>query len=182
MANCKLISKHEAPNISAIADECFGKGYVTVEQIKKHSHKGIFLGIYKDDELVGVCQMNIAKAQNALGIPLSLSKKLPLPIAIFKTLAVHPDHQHKGYGSILLKHGLELLETYQLPILYILWKEGERAGFAKRIKNLGFTPFADIKNYWLNDSLKKNYHCKRCGPPPCKCSATFYIKWLQNHQ
>ncbi|PZF95847.1 GNAT family N-acetyltransferase [Micromonospora deserti] len=53
------------------------------------------------------------------------------PVQVLSPLAVHPEHQHRGIGSALVRRGLHLLDGRGVPLVFL---EGDPAYYSR----LGF--------------------------------------------
>ena len=54
-------------------------------------------------------------------------------VQVLSPLSVHPDHQRRGIGSALVRHGLPLLDARAVPLVFV---EGDPRYYSR----LGFTP------------------------------------------
>jgi putative acetyltransferase len=54
-------------------------------------------------------------------------------VQVLSPLGVHPDHQRRGIGGALVRHGLPLLDRRAVPLVFV---EGDPRYYAR----LGFTP------------------------------------------
>jgi GNAT superfamily N-acetyltransferase len=97
-------------------------------------------------------------------------------IGLLDILVVHPNYQRQGIGSALFKAGMMEFSKHHVNS-YILnhWVKKELPEPIIAIKH-GFNLKETVVNYWQQESLKFKYHCVECGPPPCKCSCSIYIK------
>jgi len=97
-------------------------------------------------------------------------------IQLRKTTAIHPEFTRRGLGTEFIRHTMNLYRDECDLIMSINWKRKKDIPMAVISVNLGMKQFAELKNYWKEESLKSNYYCPECGKPPCKCSAVLYIK------
>lgn len=174
-----IIQPKDFDSITSISNACFGLNYITTKLLSNMlSEPGIYNKIVLENKLIGFCLAQILNTETKdleFEIPdLQQEEK----IAVIKTIAIHPNYQRKGFGTQLLKQVVHQIngvaEVYS--IYYPSWIESESDGFSKSVKNEGFKEFKLYQNFWLNDSLKHNYTCIRCGNPPCKCSMKLYRK------
>jgi ribosomal protein S18 acetylase RimI-like enzyme len=177
MAVYREISEKETGTLVAIADECFGPGYIPVNQVKllllsNNPPMGVFVG----NTLVGFCLLTRIISPNNNTFPEIPLVKWPIPSLVIKTLAIGEHFQNKGFGSFLVQKTIASAKNSSQPVFYPAWNENFNPAFTKKIKKLGFKVFATQKNYWYHSSIEKNFRCKRCGEPPCNCSVAFYIK------
>ncbi len=95
-------------------------------------------------------------------------------MGVIHTIAVDASFANHGLGTLLTKKGIEILSKDVNQIISICWDQHEQTSYSKVLEKCGFQFAKAIPNYWFNDSLQKNYNCKLCGEPPCKCQALIY--------
>ena len=54
------------------------------------------------------------------------------------------------------------------------WKESPNNSSMKYLEKLGFLPVGEHPLFWS----EVDYDCTRCGKPPCQCTATEMILYL----
>ena len=176
-ASISKIQLNDFNSISRISDACFGLNYITTELLSSMlAEPGIFNKIELENNLIGFCLVQITSGKVKdfeFEIPEIVKEE---EIAIVKTIAIHPNYQRKGFGTQLLKQVVQQINSQPTisSVYYPSWIESESDGFSKTVKNEGFKEIKLYQNFWLNDSLKHNYTCIRCGNPPCKCSMQLY--------
>jgi len=91
-------------------------------------------------------------------------------------IVVHPDFQKKKLGTDLFKKAIfELSKLNVKQFLLFHWERNDFPEPKYAIKQ-GFSFQKTIPEYWKEESLKLNYDCAECGPPPCQCVCSVYIK------
>lgn len=101
-------------------------------------------------------------------------------VLTLKTIAVHPLWQKRGVGTYLFDFWLNQIKAEPNTLIQIpLWKQSNGIAALENLAvKMGFRYYKTELNYWYEDSLLKNYQCKFCGPPPCKCHLIWYTKTL----
>jgi GNAT superfamily N-acetyltransferase len=98
-------------------------------------------------------------------------------IGVTKTTAILPGHTGKGIGSLLIAERMKWFEQNCDAVILPCWEESN--GAAKKIlKKTGFQYITTIPEYWKKDSLTTYFNCARCGQPPCLCTASIYLKYI----
>ena len=77
----------------------------------------------------------------------------------------------KGYGSDLLN---TFYSTLQNDFYVQTWKYDGNLGLTHWIEKNGGVVVEIVENYWLKDSVERNYSCSLCGHP-CTCTMTLYL-------
>jgi len=172
------IETSDFKSITIISDLCFGANYLTISKLKKLLKKnGAFNKIEINNKIIGFCLAQIMQP-NEKNLDFEVADSQTDKIAVIKTMAIHPNFQRKGFGTLMLKHAVKQIHsiTNLSSIYYASWIESKSEGFCKSVKDEGFSEFKLYKNFWLNDSLQNNYTCIVCGNPPCNCSMRLYRK------
>jgi ribosomal protein S18 acetylase RimI-like enzyme len=102
-------------------------------------------------------------------------------VGVIQTIAIDASFANQGLGTFLTQKGIEILSQYVYEIISICWDQHEQTSYSKVLEKCRFQFVKAIPNYWFNDSLQKNYHCKLCGAPPCKCQALIYEMDASNY-
>lgn len=88
--------------------------------------------------------------------------------AYFQSLFLAAGLQGQGWGGRLSRHAIEVLRAVGAKgVVCHSWKESPNNSSARYLLKLGFQLVAEHPNYWQDVP----YHCTRCGPPPCRCTA-----------
>ena len=165
--------------IIQIANSCFGKDYLTADQLSKLVEwKGVFLKALVNDKTVGFC-FTLWYPENDNIDPQLIDysgKHFVFPIGAIKTIAVEKQFQLQGIGSMLIEASIKKANKMfgATVFLYLAWTESKSFGFTAKLKKMGFEAVEIIPNYWYKESLKRNFGCLRCGNPPCNCSLTLF--------
>ena len=95
-----------------------------------------------------------------------------------RTIAVRYDLRNQGIALCLLNHLVSTSVSNNIKRLWSpAWVERGRVPGAKLLVSAGFALTSEISDYWLNDSIQRQYACPACGMP-CRCSAQIFEKLL----
>ncbi len=99
-------------------------------------------------------------------------------IGLIDLIAVHKKAQQNKIGSILVKHAVELFEYQNCDMIVALVPKNwaNYHGIKRILTRSKLRPVREFDNYWMNNSLQDGFHCPRCGPPPCRCTAVLFIR------
>lgn len=96
-------------------------------------------------------------------------------IGVLKSVAVLPEAQGKGIGASLSGVVTDSLTSAGVDcVLSVGWTDNEGCHIQGALTKLGYTPCADIQNFWFEESLTQGYPCPSCGNP-CRCSARIFL-------
>lgn len=90
-------------------------------------------------------------------------------------LAVKKEFQNKGVGSRIIDFSMQELKKKTNSIAGVVWKNHLTFNHGTHLQKHGLKSIRIVPFYWKEDSLKRNYECAVCGPPPCLCSAEIYV-------
>ena len=154
----KDFQKSDEQEVKLLVNQVFGKLYTDAKpQLFQQS---ILLVARVENNIVGFCAGNELKNKTGL----------------LDLLVVHPDFQRQGIGTELFKARMAAFSTLNIThFKFYHWVKKQRPHPYIAIAH-GFKLKEILPNYWLRESLKFGYHCKECGPPPCKCICRLYEK------
>ncbi|MCB0384083.1 MAG: GNAT family N-acetyltransferase [Bdellovibrionales bacterium] len=99
----------------------------------------------------------------------------PESVAYFKSLFISSTLQGKGWGPRLSQASLQDLRAMECQaVVAHSWKESPNNSSMKYLEKLGFLPVGEHPLFWS----EVDYDCTRCGKPPCQCTATEMILYL----
>ena len=162
MNNIKLhlrsFGKRDTTQVSELINQAFGASYISSKP--KLFEQPVLVVAVLNTKVVGFCSGNIINEN----------------IGVLDMLVVHLNFQKQGIGTTLFKARMSEFSKHKVSsfILYH-WIKKELPEPKIAIKH-GFTMKETVPNYWQQESLKLNYHCAECGPPPCECGCSIYIK------
>ena len=169
----------------AILGSGLGTRYVDRTILLKYSENepvSFILGAYVFGELAGVLLSNMMQEEEVEKFDSILKSEgnhfcLSLHrVGLLKAMAVKKEYRHKGIGSVLSKEAMSRLKALGCTVIFtVSWESQSSDSSQGLLESIGFNPLVEIKEYWRTESLENGFNCPRCGLPPCKCSATFYI-------
>ncbi len=176
----EILNKSHFQPVLSIADKCFGEQYISEKQLNTYSEDGSLSLIIKlDNKIIGFCLNEVVKKNNRRIDFLKHIASGDFPAGIIKTIAIEPKYQQKGYGAKLLDLSVsKLIKQNVKSLFYPAWNENNCERFLLKLHKINFAEVTVIPDYWNRESLLKNYHCARCGQPPCHCSMILYKRKL----
>lgn len=138
--------------LQRLADEALGTGYVDGDRFDP----GTVLVARSEGRLAGF--VHFEPADSGLSL---------------KTIVVDAEFRFLGIGSALAHAALSRhpCARWTSPA----WIDRDRIPADALLRALGFVPEHLAPDYWLADSLERNYLCPSCGHP-CHCSAMIYVR------
>jgi len=145
-----------------------------VTEVETHEH------LHRDKEVLGVAltgQYSVAEFDAVS--PVSIEEVFArtrleesyFPLSVFKSLAVHPDHQGQGIGTNLTTHGMAYLAQHP-PVVSMLWVRENEAN-RKIVEGYDATEMAEFADCRPTSTWK----CPECGfDTECNCSVVL-VGW-----
>jgi GNAT superfamily N-acetyltransferase len=91
--------------------------------------------------------------------------------------SVQESWQGRGVGRQLAQRRMTwLAEQGCNAIVGIAWESGLQHTSDRVFLRLGFERLAQAKDFYFGISVQRGFICPVCGPPPCRCSASLYVK------
>ena len=167
-----------------IADDQLGEGYVSEEFFLKtdESDRSFIKVAEVDGKLVGfaialVRDPDEIREMLRVSIPRHLSRADS--IGVIKTIAVAPAQHGRGIGTRLAESCVEEFRRRGVrAVCSIAWKRGAKVNIRGVLERQGFLSFAEVPDYWREESMRDGFDCPECGTPPCQCSAVLYSQVL----
>lgn len=177
----EILNKTHYATVLSIADKCFGEQYISEKQLDAFSNdKSLSLIIKLDNKIIGFCLNEIVVKSNRHNEFLKIAQPDDFPTGIIKTIAIEPKYQQKGYGAKLLDLSVsKLIKQNVKSLFYPAWNENNCERFLLKLHKINFTEISVIPDYWSRESVLNNYHCARCGQPPCHCSLILFKRKLK---
>lgn len=120
-------------------------------------------GVFDREEFSDVMIVSAERAIEA-----SALREDHFPVGVFKTAAVHPDHQQEGVGTALASHGLAYLAETP-PVLAVLWIRDDE-GITSIAEGFGGVELATFEDMNLFGK-----QCPQCGfETDCNCAFALY--------
>ncbi|MDR2454171.1 MAG: GNAT family N-acetyltransferase [Bifidobacteriaceae bacterium] len=163
-----------------IADEELGRGYFDDAIVTNpEASADRFIRVAESNgRVVGFayCQVqDWAGAEGAIRVSAPRHLRHAEAVGCLKTVAVQRDQQGRGIGTALSRACLDEFQNRGVQALYsVAWQNRDRINMAGILERAGFTRFAQVAEYWSEESVRENYTCPACGAPPCECPAVLY--------
>lgn len=178
------LEKHHINQVLEIADTSLGKGYLTSPYLNKFIDSKKYLGfvIVEDQNVVGFTSLVLLTTKELKQTVLKEHDWFYETIKKYETIGlrqqtiVHTAHVKKGYGYQLFDFSSNAILSLCDVQISTAWSKGSEKSMQSLLLKCGFNYAKTIENYWLDDSIIKNYNCAVCGVPPCKCATEVYIK------
>lgn len=101
----------------------------------------------------------------------------PESVAYFKSLFIDPKLQGQGWGPRLSQASLrDLIALDCQAVVAHSWKQSPNNSSQRYLEKLGFKVIGEHPMFWS----ELDYDCTLCGQPPCQCTATEMILYLDS--
>jgi GNAT superfamily N-acetyltransferase len=99
-------------------------------------------------------------------------------VLIIKSVAVSEEHAGNGFGTKLVQAIFKWAENKAPKSAISLgWEDGNGCHIEKVLQRNEMSRIATRENFWLEDSITRQYNCPSCGNP-CRCSAVLFYRSL----
>ena len=160
-----------------IADKQLGEGYITPE-ILTAPDVITRVALFKDI-ILGFSLYNILTPDQIEKIIRTAVEASPKSLlGLLKTIAVKSDSVGFGVGGELVRDGVKVLKDHVNKIYAIGYQSKKGISVNGILTRAGFIKKYKIPDYWKEESLERNYSCRDCGDPPCRCSAVIFVHTL----
>ncbi|MEO5803594.1 MAG: GNAT family N-acetyltransferase, partial [Verrucomicrobiota bacterium] len=101
-------------------------------------------------------------------------------VGSMESASVEESWQGHGVGRELGRRRVAWLEEMGCDVIVgIAWESGSPHTSDRVFLRLGFEPLARVQDFYVNISVQRGFICPVCGPPPCRCSASLFVKWVK---
>lgn len=115
-----------------------------------------------------------SKVSEIIRIPIPKSVRQDENVGILNTVVIHHQYLHQHLGKKLATELMASLRTEHINSWFaIAWKSNNHVAAEQLNFSLGFKTIGEQADYWLEDTLQKQYSCSICGDI-CHCSAVIY--------
>lgn len=166
--------------VQRIADKQLGDGYISEKHALRLSEPDSnFMQVAElGDELVGFViglTKNPGEVREITRTTIPKHLAFANKIGVNKTVAVSHNHHGLGIGTMLVQTCVDEFRKRKVHALCsVAWKHKETINIQGVLKKQGFSFFAEVPGYWVDESIKDDFKCPQCGPPPCHCSAVMF--------
>jgi hypothetical protein len=176
------MQNNEVSLIKKLADESFGKDYITTNDILSYlnsTHKFAFC-LFDNQEFIGFLFLKTYSNDTIQNYFLTQKEwftnyfKSTKVIAVVTQIALTKEYRLQGLSQLLFNSSIDFIKPKCNTIISICWVKDETNNMKFLLQNHGFKNIKTLPNYWLQDSIEKGYQCEICGIPPCKCNAEVF--------
>lgn len=182
--NYQEVQLSDLEEILRFTDKWIGKNYFSQPELNELLQLGQSGGvnaslraISANGETAGV-RISLAPGEwvNSMrGLSTDLWKVDASKVGYFKSLFVSEDFQQMGIGKTLsLKSITQLKKLGAQAVICHSWLESPGNSSQRYLLSMGFQPVKEYKEFWS----EIDYHCTKCGPAKCLCTAIEMIKYL----
>ena len=163
-----------------ISDEQLGEGYVGADDLRRTDEaERSFIHVAElDGRLVGFAVGLVRSPEEVrelMRVPLPRHLALAGEVGVVKTVAVAPAFHGRGIGTRLTDACItEFRRRGVRALCSVAWKRGETVNIRGVLERRGFARFAEVPDYWTDDSVREGLRCPECGDPPCRCAAVMF--------
>jgi len=178
----RLMQNKEVSLIKKLADESFGKDYITIKSIISHlnsTNKFAFC-LFDNQKFIGFLFLKTYSNDTIQNYFLTQKEwftnyfKSTKVIAVVTQIALTKEHRLLGLSKLLFNSSIDFIKPKCNTIISICWVKDEMNNMKFLLLNNGFKNIKTLSNYWLQDSIEKGYQCEICGTPPCQCGAEVF--------
>ena len=158
----------------------FKPGYLEKCSIEKDI---LLLGAFSEAKLIGIAVARVLGPERT-SVYAQFGEKVLNTLqtkrtGMLETASVLECFQGHGVGRKLTQERMVWLESQGcVSVAGISWVSGLAHTSERVYLKLGFECIAESTEFYPAISLKFDFSCPVCGPPPCKCLAKFYLKRL----
>jgi len=180
----KDIVKEDIADLLNFTDRWIGKNYFSskeLEEILDYSSVNeintSLKAVSKSDEIAGV-RLTLAPGEwvsTMRGLSTDLWRVHPNEVGYFKSLFISESFQKMGIGKELSKRSIEKLkELGAKAVICHSWLESPNNSSQRYLLSMGFEAVKEYREFWS----EIDYHCTKCGPAKCMCTAIEMIKYI----
>jgi GNAT superfamily N-acetyltransferase len=98
-------------------------------------------------------------------------------VGLMSTASVVEPFQGQGIGQELTRRRMRWMnEAGCTAQIAVSWESGLAHTSDRVFTKLGFKRLSQVKGFYQEDSTQRGWTCPVCGSPPCRCSASFYVR------
>jgi GNAT superfamily N-acetyltransferase len=176
------------PECLALVDRTQGRGIFALDYFERCASDGekLLLLALLDGSLVGVAGARVLP-QDGFDYYLSFGREVVVDlfqhhrVGLMSTASVVEPLQGQGIGQELTRRRIQWMNdagcTAQIAVS---WESGLAHTSDRVFMKLGFKCLSQVKGFYGEDSTQRGWICPVCGSPPCRCSASFYIRYAKS--
>jgi len=160
--------------VGKLINNTLGNNYIPFNKLtfllnnKKVSYKVI----YHNHQIIAIAWVQLLSKEK-LRLKTKNKVHITKAIKVLEVVAVHPKFQKLGFGSMVVK---DLLTEMNSPVVCFAWTSFSEVFLKSVLIKQNFKTIKTSYLHYYKDSLSKNFGCKICGNPPCKCAVTVFKK------
>ncbi|PIK15183.1 GNAT family N-acetyltransferase [Halobacteriovorax sp. JY17] len=178
------IHTSDLEDILSFTDLWIGKNYFGRDELleiinlgQKNGINTSLKAVSDSEELAGV-RLTLAPGNwvNSMrGLSTDLWKVEASSVGYFKSLFVSENFQKMGIGKSLSTLSIEQLKKVGAKaVICHSWLESPSNSSQRYLISMGFQPVKEYREFWS----EIDYHCTKCGPAKCLCTAIEMIKYI----
>ncbi len=185
------VSPRDIPALLDIAEKQLGDAYINRRDLENGKDR-IALSAAVNGRVVGFGTARVIPAQEFYGKfepffkqdPTALrplQRRLPDKenVGLVASVAIAPEFHGRGIGTALVERCIQELAARGVTVLVATaWHSRNGTNAGSLLENKGFQKVLEVPEFWKEASLQNNFSCPVCGPPPCECAATVYVRSL----
>jgi len=100
-------------------------------------------------------------------------------VGSMEIVSVAESLQGQGIGQELTRHLIRWLsEAGCTAVIGVSWESGLANTSDRVFTKLGCERVSQVKGFYVDISVRRGFICPVCGSPPCRCSASLYVKYI----
>jgi GNAT superfamily N-acetyltransferase len=172
------------PECMALVDRTQGKGILGsdyFERCARESDRLLLLALL-DDALVGLAGARVlSKDDFDYYLPFGREAVLELfqlhRVGVMSTASVVEPMQGQGIGQALTRRRIQWMNESGCSVqIAVSWASGLPHTSDRVFAKLGFKHLSRVDGFYEKDSAQRGWICPVCGSPPCRCSASLYLR------
>jgi GNAT superfamily N-acetyltransferase len=179
--NIRELTQADVTMIKEFTDRWIGLNYYAPGELESllEQGRGCSLGAFCEAGEMAALRLTLAPGtwhkQLERGLSPELWRVSIDDMAYFKSLFVAEKFQAKGLGTKLSLASIEnLKKSGGKAVLCHSWLESPNNSSQRYLIKLGFSAIAQFPKFWY----PIDYHCTRCGPKRCECTAVEMVKYI----
>jgi ribosomal protein S18 acetylase RimI-like enzyme len=177
------------PECLALVDRTQGKGIYTPEYFSRCASgegDGMVLVALLEGKLAGVATARVLPEDGfTYYTPFGKEAVEQLfqqhRVGSMETASVTESLQGQGIGQELTRHRIRWLsEAGCTAMVGVCWESGLTNTSDRVFRKLGFERLSQVKGFYIDYSVRRGFICPVCGSPPCRCSASLFVKYIDS--
>jgi GNAT superfamily N-acetyltransferase len=100
-------------------------------------------------------------------------------VGSMEIVSVAESLQGKGIGQELTRHLIRWFSAAGCTaVIGVSWESGLPNTSDRVFRKLGCERLSQVKGFFIDISVRRGFICPVCGSPPCRCSASLFVKYI----